>query len=93
MRRTPLGDESEDIAESDTSDDHRNAPPRQAEGYEMFEYEMYQMRAADLAREADRRRLIREARGNRAAARRSGRDEAEGRVSVPLWRSRFTRAA
>ncbi|MBW5425804.1 hypothetical protein GKQ77_30290 [Streptomyces sp. BG9H] len=59
----------------------------------MFEYEMHQMRAADLIREADRRRLIREARGNRAAARRSGRDKAEGRVSAPLWKSRFTRAA
>lgn len=60
----------------------------------MFEYEMHQMRAAELAREADRRRLIREIRrSHRAEARRSTGDEAEGRVSVPLWKSRFTRAA
>ncbi|MFF8645341.1 hypothetical protein [Streptomyces sp. NPDC015345] len=66
----------------------------------MFEYEMHQMRAADLAREADRHRLLGEARKLRAAARRSARHEAEGRVSTTLWRNRlmrgrarFTRAA
>lgn len=62
----------------------------------MFEYEMHQLRAADLAREADRRRLLREAReakAARAAARRSARHETEGRVNTPQWRSRFTRAA
>ncbi|MEU5577359.1 MULTISPECIES: hypothetical protein [Streptomyces] len=62
----------------------------------MFEYEMHQMRAAELAREADRRRLIREVRRNRraeTAARRSTGDEAEGRVNMPLWKSRFTPAA
>ncbi|MGA4851532.1 hypothetical protein ACOBQB_36745 [Streptomyces sp. G5(2025)] len=60
----------------------------------MFEYELHQMRAAELARDAHRRHLIREVRRNRRAeARRSARDEAEGRVSVPLWKSRFTRAA
>ncbi|MCF3118590.1 hypothetical protein IPZ68_02540 [Streptomyces arenae] len=62
----------------------------------MFEYEMHQMRAADLTREADRGRLLREARkarADRAAARRTARDEAEGRVSTPLRKTRFTRAA
>ncbi|MBM7171183.1 hypothetical protein JQK87_22820 [Streptomyces sp. G44] len=61
----------------------------------MFEYEIHQMRAAELAREADRRHLIREVRRNRRAEarRRSAGDEAEGRVSAPLWKSRFTRAA
>ncbi|MFE0177121.1 hypothetical protein ACFWZ2_32930 [Streptomyces sp. NPDC059002] len=59
----------------------------------MFAYEMHQMRAAELAREAGHRRLVREARTSRAAARRSARDEAEGRVSTRLGRSRFMRAA
>ncbi|MEV0258972.1 hypothetical protein AB0H82_32505 [Streptomyces sp. NPDC050732] len=57
----------------------------------MFEYEMHQMRAAELSREADHRRLLGEARKIRAAARRSARHEAEGRVSTTLWRSRLTR--
>ncbi|MEU6991220.1 hypothetical protein ABZ953_11250 [Streptomyces sp. NPDC046465] len=59
----------------------------------MFEYEMHQMRAAELSREAAHRRLVGEARRNRAAARRSARDEAEGQVSASAWKSRFTRAA
>ncbi|GAA1941467.1 hypothetical protein GCM10009837_79440 [Streptomyces durmitorensis] len=61
----------------------------------MFEYEMHQLRAADLTREADRRRLLREAREAKAARaeRRSARQEAEGRVSTGQWRTRFTRAA
>ncbi|MGV9882293.1 hypothetical protein [Streptomyces sp. NPDC003006] len=59
----------------------------------MFEYEMHQLRADDLVREADRRRLVREARRIRAAARRSARHETEGRVSASLWKSRFARAA
>ncbi|MGW0536448.1 hypothetical protein [Streptomyces sp. NPDC003032] len=58
----------------------------------MFEYEMHQLRAADLVREAGRRRLVREARRIRAA-RRSVRHETEGRVSASLWKSRFARAA
>ncbi|MEV2252692.1 hypothetical protein AB0I94_19315 [Streptomyces sp. NPDC050147] len=58
----------------------------------MFEYEMHQLRAADLAREADRRRLLREAREAKAA-RRSPDHETEGRVKTPQWRSRFTRVA
>ncbi|WP_369217340.1 hypothetical protein [Streptomyces flavofungini] len=57
----------------------------------MFEYEMHQMRAAELAREADRRRLVREARRIRRAVRRSARDEAEGRVSAPAWKTRSAR--
>ncbi|MFG2503382.1 hypothetical protein ACGFSB_34880 [Streptomyces sp. NPDC048441] len=58
----------------------------------MFEYEMHQLRAADLAREADHHRLVREAKAARAA-RRSARQETEGRVSTTLRRTRFTRAA
>ncbi|MFK4069316.1 hypothetical protein [Streptomyces sp. NPDC029674] len=57
----------------------------------MFEYEMHQMRAAELSREADHQRLLGEARKVRAAARRSARQEAEGRVSTTLWMSRPTR--
>lgn len=59
----------------------------------MFEYEMHQLRAADLAREADHRRLIREARAAKAARRRSARHASDGRVSTGQWRTRFTRAA
>ncbi|MFE0133258.1 hypothetical protein ACFWY6_17065 [Streptomyces sp. NPDC059037] len=61
----------------------------------MFEYEMHQLRAADLAREADRRRLLRVAREAKAdrAERRSVRHESEGRVSTGLRRAGFTRAA
>ncbi|MFJ2768173.1 hypothetical protein [Streptomyces sp. NPDC087300] len=63
------------------------------EGYEMFDYEMHQMRAAELAQAAAHHRLVREARKATAAARRSARDEAEGRVRAQLGRGRFTRAA
>lgn len=61
----------------------------------MFEYEMHQLRAAELAREADRGRLLREAREAKAARgdRRSARHETEGRVSTTQRRHRFTRAA
>ncbi|MEU7578397.1 hypothetical protein AB0B50_12410 [Streptomyces sp. NPDC041068] len=71
----------------------------------MFEYEMHQLRAADLGREAADGRLLREARTVRAAARRSAGHEAEGQVSKPLGKvigktlgktfgkTRFTRAA
>jgi hypothetical protein len=55
---------------------------------------MHQLRAADLAREADRRRLLREARAAKAAraARRSARHETEGRVRTAQRRLRFSRA-
>ncbi|MEU5899321.1 MULTISPECIES: hypothetical protein [Streptomyces] len=59
----------------------------------MFEYEMHQMRAAELVRRADHQRLVGEARKSRATARRSARDEAEGPVSTPLRKIRFMRAA
>ncbi|WP_055568888.1 hypothetical protein [Streptomyces atriruber] len=59
----------------------------------MFEYEMHRMRAAELVRQADRRRLVGEARKARAAARRSARQEAEGPVSTPLRKIRLTRTA
>ncbi|MFF1697004.1 hypothetical protein ACFVXC_25910 [Streptomyces sp. NPDC058257] len=60
----------------------------------MFEYEMHQLRAADLAREADRRRLLREAREAKAtrAERRSARHDTEGRVSRAQRRISFSRA-
>ncbi|ATL30682.1 hypothetical protein [Streptomyces formicae] len=72
----------------DTTENHQRP-----EGYAMYDYEMHQMRAAELAQEAAHRRLVREARRTRAAARRSARDEAEGRVIAELGRTRFTRAA
>lgn len=61
----------------------------------MFEYEMHQMRAAELARVADEQRHLREARVLRAAARRSARHEGEGWVSTALRARtvRFTRTA
>jgi len=64
----------------------------------MFEYELQQIRTAEMIREADNYRLVREAvRGRRAARReaaRSGRDETEGRVhSRHHRRSRSTRVA
>ncbi|MGW6508609.1 hypothetical protein [Streptomyces niveus] len=57
----------------------------------MFDYEMHQLRAADLIREADDRRLVRQVRKARKEAARNARNEGEGRV-VSL-RGRFTRAA
>ncbi|MFJ9642405.1 hypothetical protein [Streptomyces sp. NPDC101206] len=58
-------------------------------GNEMFEYEMAAARSADLIREADRYRRIREAReANRASSRSQDR---EGPVRGN--RNRFTRAA
>uniref|UniRef100_A0AAU2JWE4 Uncharacterized protein n=1 Tax=Streptomyces sp. NBC_00049 TaxID=2903617 RepID=A0AAU2JWE4_9ACTN len=55
----------------------------------MFEYEMATARRADLIREADEYRMVREAKKARRAASRS--QEPEG--SVRGHRSRFTRAA
>ncbi|MFC8829268.1 hypothetical protein ACFT9I_28410 [Streptomyces sp. NPDC057137] len=57
----------------------------------MFEYEMHQMRAAELIREADNRRLIRKVRKARKEAARNARNEGEGRVES--LRSRFVSAA
>ncbi|MEV4998226.1 hypothetical protein [Streptomyces niveus] len=57
----------------------------------MFDYEMHQLRAAELIREADDRRLIRQVRKARKEAARSARDKGEGRVES--LRGRFTRAA
>lgn len=57
----------------------------------MFEYEMHQLRAAELIREADDRRLIRQVRKARKEAARSARNEGEGRVES--LRGRFARAA
>ncbi|MFD9409449.1 hypothetical protein ACFWBN_20865 [Streptomyces sp. NPDC059989] len=55
----------------------------------MFEYEMAAARSADLIREADAYRLMREAKKARRASSRS--QEPEG--SVRGHRNRFTRAA
>ncbi|MFC8080266.1 hypothetical protein ACFUN8_32595 [Streptomyces sp. NPDC057307] len=57
----------------------------------MFEYEMHQMRAAELIREADSRRLIRTVRKARKEAARNARNEGEGRVES--LRNRFVSAA
>ncbi|MFE9293553.1 hypothetical protein [Streptomyces niveus] len=57
----------------------------------MFDYEMHQLRAAELIRQADDRRLIRQVRKAREEAARSARDKGEGRVES--LRGRFTRAA
>ncbi|MER7315494.1 MULTISPECIES: hypothetical protein [Streptomyces] len=57
----------------------------------MYSYEMHQLRAAELIRRADRRRLVREAVAARTAARTAGRDDPDRRVSED--RGRFTRAA
>lgn len=64
----------------------------------MFEYEIHQMRSADLIREAAHRRLVRDARVARKAARRAERrnprHDTEGQVSGSgPRRSSLTRAA
>ncbi|MER7350525.1 hypothetical protein ABT390_34530 [Streptomyces aurantiacus] len=58
----------------------------------MFEYELHQLRTAELAQAAERRRLVREARQARKAERKRG-HETEGRVIPASVRDRFTRAA
>ncbi|WP_406302909.1 hypothetical protein OHA61_10830 [Streptomyces sp. NBC_00885] len=57
----------------------------------MFEYEMQELRLADLLREAETARLIRQVRKARRAARRSAKDTGEGRVSHDS--TRYERAA
>ncbi|MFI1394774.1 hypothetical protein [Streptomyces sp. NPDC020681] len=46
----------------------------------MFEYEIAHLRQAELIREAEHERLVRQARKARRAARRSAKDDAEGQV-------------
>jgi hypothetical protein len=58
----------------------------------MFEYEMQQLRRADLIREADAQRLVRQVRKARRAARQSAKNAGEGRVSS-ADSGRFVRAA
>lgn len=58
----------------------------------MFEYELHQLRTAELALEAERRRHVREARRARKAQRNHG-QETEGRVIPASVTDRFTRAA
>ncbi|WP_328906018.1 hypothetical protein OG230_25285 [Streptomyces sp. NBC_00234] len=57
----------------------------------MYAYELHQIQAAELIRRAESQRLVREAVLARRAARRTGRDDTEGRVSAN--RSRFVHAA
>ncbi|MFF2184041.1 hypothetical protein [Streptomyces sp. NPDC058155] len=57
----------------------------------MFEYEMQQMRAAELIREADNRRLVRQVRKARKEAARNAGNEGERRVES--HRGRFVSAA
>ena len=61
----------------------------------MFEYELHQMRSAELIREADEYRLAREARRARRAARKaSGEHAPGGQVNTRRHgRLRFARAA
>nr|WP_307544398.1 hypothetical protein [Streptomyces sp. V3I8] len=62
----------------------------------MFEYEIQQIRSAEMIRDADNYRMAREVARSRRAARReaarSGRDDTEGRVNGHHG-SRFARAA
>ncbi|MGY0018850.1 hypothetical protein ACVHNB_07670 [Streptomyces sp. YJ-C3] len=57
----------------------------------MFEYEIHQIRSGELIQQAEAHRLARTASKARRAARRSGGQEAEGRVST--HRPRRHRAA
>ncbi|MFB6677917.1 hypothetical protein [Streptomyces sp. NPDC056390] len=65
----------------------------------MYEYEIHQVRAAELVRQAEHSRLVREAREARRSRRAERRaasagQDAEGRVNSPgSRRSRFARAA
>ncbi|MFF7447007.1 MULTISPECIES: hypothetical protein [unclassified Streptomyces] len=61
----------------------------------MYEYEISQLRSAELLRQAAQERLAREAiRGRRAARRAALRHEAEGEAHTGRpWRLRFPRAA
>ncbi|MFJ2260605.1 hypothetical protein ACIOKD_20060 [Streptomyces sp. NPDC087844] len=64
----------------------------------MFEYELQQIRSAEMIRAADNYRMAREAARTRRAARReaarSGHDDSEGRVNGHRSRRpRFARAA
>ncbi|WP_172384737.1 hypothetical protein [Streptomyces sp. MNP-20] len=88
MSRTPLGSESGVIAQSET-------PAPQGEK-KMFDYEIHQFRAAELAQEAARHRLVREARKAATPRRRVlGREGAEARLTAARTGAadRYTRAA
>ncbi|MFJ8073301.1 hypothetical protein ACIQ7Q_04940 [Streptomyces sp. NPDC096176] len=58
----------------------------------MFDYEIQQLRRADLLREAEAERRVPWTPRARRTARSSGRNEGDGRVSSPES-SRFARAA
>ena len=89
MWPTPLGDEGRGIA----SERMRNRPL--TKGHTMYEYEIQQLRAAELIRRADQARLAREAVRARRAARRDARHDAAPAESHTsrLRRHRFARAA
>ncbi|MFP3987728.1 hypothetical protein U9R90_09545 [Streptomyces sp. E11-3] len=59
----------------------------------MFEYRQYEIRQAELIREADAQRLANQVRRPRRAAGGSAEHDPEGRVSDRSWRARFARAA
>ncbi|MDT9697361.1 hypothetical protein [Streptomyces sp. P17] len=61
----------------------------------MFEYELHRLRSADLIREAQNDRLVREiVRGRRAARREAGRQDTESEVHTSrLGRPRSARTA
>ncbi|MFI8432961.1 hypothetical protein ACIGJO_04335 [Streptomyces sp. NPDC079020] len=57
----------------------------------MYEYELHQVNAAELIRRADAQRTVRRALAARRAARRSGPEDPEGRVTTD--QDRFAHAA
>ncbi|WP_405611896.1 hypothetical protein OG292_09740 [Streptomyces sp. NBC_01511] len=57
----------------------------------MFDYEMHQLRAAELMREADNRRLVRQVRKARKEAARNAGNDAAGQVGS--HRDRYVSAA
>jgi hypothetical protein len=87
MRGTPAGTEGgEGTAPAPT---RRRAAD--TEGDTVYEYELQQIRSAELLRLAARERLVREAARGRRAARRAAARRTAGTGGAP--RHRFTRAA
>ena len=74
MWRTPLGDESRGIAESEAETDS-------PKGHTMYEYEISQIRSAELIRTTEQERRAREVVRGRRAARREAAAEHETHTS------------
>ncbi|GAA0660431.1 hypothetical protein GCM10009535_44870 [Streptomyces thermocarboxydovorans] len=88
MCRTPLGDDSGGIAQSDRTERDPTGFPVLAKGPTMLEYEMQQFRQAELVRQAEQERRAREAARARRAARR---DSAARSPEAESHRRRFRR--